>query len=444
MTYLFCARFIRKVILISSLFFTQWVNAQTNLSDGLMLYLNGTPSEQLDTYWLPDGAGLTRDLSSNNYQLNYGEYGSSTGNHYQEGGTFTSDKFGNKDHAYSSPVRDVNSLASDLQNHAEGAISLWFKPSSVSTSAENNYLVSINSSFDWSYQPYEQLAIKAGEYFDPNIENPTEGDLKEGVEVFLKQSYDNLKSWIQLQEIINYKNEWHHLILNSNGATVSLRVDDQDPVMIASSSKWVDDFSNLTTFSVGGQFSTHYYNRTPDQAFFDDAYDEVRVYNRSLTNDEMDALYSPQNPSFDGWLSQDNMTYMNTDYSLGIGTNDVDKKLTVNGTVLSEEVNVATDITSVPDYVFEKDYPLMELEELEKFIQTESHLPKVPSASQIGKEGLDLEQMNLLLLEKIEELTLYTLEQEEKISSQQKKYQVLLSSLIDYQEKLGDFLRLKE
>ena len=71
---------------------------------------------------------------------------------------------------------------------------------------------------------------------------------------------------------------------------------------------------------------------------------------------------------------------------------------------------------TVPDYVFGDDYELMSLSELEAFIEAESHLPGVPSAAEIGDKGINLNSFPMRLLEKIEELTLYTLEQQRTIT----------------------------
>ncbi len=77
---------------------------------------------------------------------------------------------------------------------------------------------------------------------------------------------------------------------------------------------------------------------------------------------------------------------------------------------------------NVPDYVFSETYPLMPLNELESFISKNRHLPKVPSAKEVGEQGqINMTQMQLTLLEKVEELTLYTLEQQKLIEQLQEK-----------------------
>lgn len=96
---------------------------------------------------------------------------------------------------------------------------------------------------------------------------------------------------------------------------------------------------------------------------------------------------------------------------VGIGTANPQADLSVNGNILAKEIKVKTDI-SVPDYVFEPEYCLRSLEEIEKYIKANKHLPEIPSAKHIKAEGIDLAGMNLLLLKKIEEMTLHLIEKD--------------------------------
>lgn len=78
-------------------------------------------------------------------------------------------------------------------------------------------------------------------------------------------------------------------------------------------------------------------------------------------------------------------------------------------------------IEGAPDYVFEKEYKLADLTTVEKFIKENKHLPEVPSADEITEKGLDMTEMNYTLLKKVEELTLYIIEQNKKIEALEKK-----------------------
>ncbi|MFD2602541.1 hypothetical protein [Flavobacterium suzhouense] len=87
-------------------------------------------------------------------------------------------------------------------------------------------------------------------------------------------------------------------------------------------------------------------------------------------------------------------------------------KLFVNGGVLATEVRVAT---SWADYVFEDTYPLLSLKEVECFIDKNGHLPNVPSAKQVETDGISIGEMAKIQQEKIEELTLYLIQQQKEI-----------------------------
>lgn len=89
-------------------------------------------------------------------------------------------------------------------------------------------------------------------------------------------------------------------------------------------------------------------------------------------------------------------------------------KLAVGGGIIAESVKVKPQ-GEWPDYVFEKGYPMPSLGDLEKYIIKNKHLPNVPAAAEVKKEGLDLGEMNTKLLQKIEELTLYLIEKDKEI-----------------------------
>lgn len=95
-------------------------------------------------------------------------------------------------------------------------------------------------------------------------------------------------------------------------------------------------------------------------------------------------------------------------------------KLLVDGAVYAEKVKVQLS-EEWADYVFDEDYELRSLEEVETYTKEHHHLPGVPSAAEVAEEGIDLGAMNAKLLEKIEELTLYIIEQEKRLQALEAK-----------------------
>ena len=100
--------------------------------------------------------------------------------------------------------------------------------------------------------------------------------------------------------------------------------------------------------------------------------------------------------------------------NIGIGTNNPLYKLDVKGTIRAAEVKVVP-IDQFADYVFDKEYKLPKLTEVHQYIQTNGHLPEIPSAAEVKENGLNLVEMQVKLLKKIEELTLYVIEQQNQI-----------------------------
>lgn len=90
--------------------------------------------------------------------------------------------------------------------------------------------------------------------------------------------------------------------------------------------------------------------------------------------------------------------------------------LSVDGKVIAEEMRVQLS-SAWPDYVFKEDYNLLPLDDLESAIQHQGHLPGIPPASQIETEGLDVGDMQKKMMEKIEELTLYLIDQQKQIDA---------------------------
>jgi hypothetical protein len=120
--------------------------------------------------------------------------------------------------------------------------------------------------------------------------------------------------------------------------------------------------------------------------------------------------------------------YTNTNFALmpasgtgnvGIGTTTPAEKLSVNGNIRSKEVVV--ELANWPDYVFDKKYNLPSLKNVEAYINEHKHLPNIPSAKEIETDGLKLGDVQKRMMQKIEELTLYIIEQNKRIDALEKK-----------------------
>ena len=109
---------------------------------------------------------------------------------------------------------------------------------------------------------------------------------------------------------------------------------------------------------------------------------------------------------------------------VGIGTTNPDPnfKLSVNGSIRSKEVKVEANWS---DFVFYDNYELRTLEEVEKHIAENGHLPEIPSEAEVTENGINLGEMNAKLLQKIEELTLYLIDQSKQIQAQQTEIEAL-------------------
>ncbi len=120
--------------------------------------------------------------------------------------------------------------------------------------------------------------------------------------------------------------------------------------------------------------------------------------------------------------------------NVGIGTTDTKGyKLGVKGKIAAEEVKVAL-YNSWPDFVFEDSYALPSLQEVERYIQEKGHLENIPSAEEVAENGIQLGAMNAKLLQKIEELTLYIIEQDKKTTQLVKEMAALKAELKDRKE----------
>jgi hypothetical protein len=170
----------------------------------------------------------------------------------------------------------------------------------------------------------------------------------------------------------------------SNSATTNFLVE-------RGSGKWVK--------AVAGTAGAGFYFKSDGRFTFSPATDP----NSTFPNIENALfLYGPDHPTYPGRLV------------LGTDIPGDNSKFSVNGRIRSEELKIVNNVEA-PDYVFSRTYNLKTIDEVEQFINQNSHLPEIPSAKEFKENGIMVGQMSFDLLKKVEELTLYIIDLNKKI-----------------------------
>lgn len=113
---------------------------------------------------------------------------------------------------------------------------------------------------------------------------------------------------------------------------------------------------------------------------------------------------------------------------IGIGTTNPQNMLDVKGTIRAVEVRIES-IDKFADFVFEKGYQLPTINQVNNYIQINKHLPNIPTAAEVKENGMSLTEMQVKLLQKVEELTLYMIDQQKTINQQSAKIEELEKKL---------------
>ncbi len=303
------------------------------------------------------------------------------------------DRFGNEN---SSLVLDGNAhitIPTAGINITEGSVSMWVQPSAPGNI--NDRAIYFDTYPTTSYENQRIVIWKGG---------MTGADGKSlicGIDGWKDVGY-SVTDWLA--------DEWQHIAMtwranNDGDDYVRLFVNGEK---VAEKVQAYKDMHLLASTAVIGR---HYRENT---GFFSGNLDELRIYNRALTDMEIGSLFEPVNN-----VQQDSCSiiFCNSG-NVGIGTNDTKGyKLAVAGKVIAEEIKVSL-IENWPDFVFEKNYELNTIKSLEHFININGHLPGIPSKNDVIETGIYLGEMDSKLLMKIEELTLYIIEMNKKIESQ--------------------------
>lgn len=163
---------------------------------------------------------------------------------------------------------------------------------------------------------------------------------------------------------------------------------------------WTGHILNIGTPT--GVYAYNYLDFKPGGATEGPVYSIFRMYTATSPNNQYEKIHFASYG--DCWMS--------TDGNFGIGTMYPNYTLDVRGTIRANEILVNT---TGADFVFEKDYELMPLDQLKDYIENNHHLPQIQSAEDMQDEGVGVGELQTKLLQKIEELTLYIIQQKETI-----------------------------
>jgi hypothetical protein len=139
-------------------------------------------------------------------------------------------------------------------------------------------------------------------------------------------------------------------------------------------------------------------------------------------------IYQSVYGNFDRILTTRDVTVQSGNIAIGTTTIPAGYKLAVNGAAIATSVKVQPH-GDWPDFVFKQDYELPALTQVKAYIDKNQHLPDMPSAKEVQANGLDLGEMNRLLLKKVEELTLYLMDEHSKNAEQENRIKALETAL---------------
>lgn len=135
----------------------------------------------------------------------------------------------------------------------------------------------------------------------------------------------------------------------------------------------------------------------------DSLYSEIKMYTAYNTTNHVAKIK----------LNTMENCWINTPGYIGIGTEHPQNKLDVRGAIRADEIYV--NIATGADFVFNESYNLRPLSEVKAYVLENQHLPEIPSATEMQEKGVNINELQIQLLQKVEELTLYIIQQEQRI-----------------------------
>lgn len=313
------------------------------------------------------------------------------GNHgVNNGASFANDMHGEENGSYFFSDGDYISFGNinEVNGVQELSISLWFNASNITSSDGLGHGASRYGNV---------LIVKGGS----SVDDSWGIDLgrNEKLSFYIDNGFDETLMCLGAIDI----NQWYHVVAVYDGSSQFLYIN--------------GELNNQRTTSGGDVIANSIAVRVARgnlSTAFNGYIDDVYLFTRALNSDEVSQLYNDQiDPVYQIDELCKNLFCVGS--NVGIGTSDTKGyKLAVAGNAIAEEVKVA-QVENWPDYVFKEDYDLKSLEEVEQHIKEKSHLPEIPSEEEVAENGVNLGEMNAKLLQKIEELTLYLIEQNKEI-----------------------------
>lgn len=309
----------------------------------------------------------------------------------------------------------ASSLDSEVNNflfHADKRFDVTYNPESLKYSTLN-----INNLFDGNYDQYK-FTINPNATLALNMDFTSKGE-----------SNDHGITYGNGYVIVS---TYHTAVIDN----LSVTVHKNHPTTGVSSSTFNEFYKiatgsssqNIYRVSVGGNYITNIEINITGSATGNSNISEVEYLLSRPVNTQLSGVskYREENFYKKIRLKDDNnntQVLLDPSGNVGIGTdNTYGYPLAVAGEkgIITEKVTVKLQ-SQWPDYVFKNDYNLPTLNEVEKNIKKSGHLSNIPSAKEVKKNGFELGEMNVKLLEKIEELTLYLIEQNKKNQAQENK-----------------------
>ncbi len=164
----------------------------------------------------------------------------------------------------------------------------------------------------------------------------------------------------------------------------------------------------------------------------------------AVVNDSLSSITSQLKVYTDAKVEDVEVKGLNVDENenIGIGTDSPDYKLDVNGTVRATKILVEAN-GNTADFVFADDYELKDLLDVEAFVKENKHLEGIPSAEEMENKGVNLAEMNKLLLQKVEELTLYVISQKQESIKKDSEIKEVKGELLELKTMLKNFIAEK-